>query len=227
MPSIGSYIHHTRFNPRLHAGGDFRASSNIRALGLMFQSTPPRRRRQNADELPLEFTTCFNPRLHAGGDLRNSISFGLNSITFQSTPPRRRRLDVSAPATTMTKFQSTPPRRRRQQQHHHERNLQLVSIHASTQEATTITDHTITADTGFNPRLHAGGDYLGRYLGRYFSVSIHASTQEATTCNMLTCELLTWFQSTPPRRRRQKRSQRTRRIRKSFNPRLHAGGDLA
>ena len=58
-----------------------------------------------------QFLSCFNPRLHAGGD---------------ATP---------GTAPHSCKFQSTPPRRRRRNARTYRDNL-LVSIHASTQEAT-------------------------------------------------------------------------------------------
>ena len=38
-----------------------------------------------------------------------------------------------------------------------------------------------TLDTGFNPRLHAGGDIRYGALFKQNGVSIHASTQEATS----------------------------------------------
>jgi len=78
-----------------------------------------------------------------------------------------------------------------------------VSIHASTQEATSLQPRSRARTSRFNPRLHAGGDLqqLGyglngmvfqstpprrrrlRVLGMvliFITVSIHASTQEAT-----------------------------------------------
>ena len=57
-------------------------------------------------------------------------------------------------------------------------------------------------------------------------VSIHASTQEATFFVPAFLASAMLFQSTPPRRRRL--AVATRRLEmKSFNPRLHAGGDVS
>ena len=55
----------------------------------------------------------------------------------------------------------------------------LVSIHASTREAT-LQNWEFWADSGFNPRLHEGGDYPFDAQAVRSGVSIHASTREAT-----------------------------------------------
>ena len=99
------------FNPRLREGGDKYGSSLIicvriisihasakEATGiftklherLKFQSTPPRRRRQQSTENRKE------------------------AQEFQSTPPRRRRHCLREYYYSGREFQSTPPRRRRQ-----------------------------------------------------------------------------------------------------------------
>ena len=99
------------FNPRLREGGDnalisccvddafsIHASAKeatIVFMGMMslniFQSTPPRRRRQGWSYIFL-YSGCF-----------------------QSTPPRRRRHDDTQIVSLSVDFQSTPPRRRRPQ----------------------------------------------------------------------------------------------------------------
>ncbi|HHV05626.1 MAG TPA: hypothetical protein GXX60_03770 [Anaerolineaceae bacterium] len=78
---------------------------------LMFQSTPPRGRRRLPNSPKID--NGFNPRLHAGGDTR-----------------------TTTPRTTTSKFQSTPPRGRRLGKLDNLANSNLVSIHASTREAT-------------------------------------------------------------------------------------------
>jgi len=98
---------------------------------------------------------------------------------FQSTPPRGRRLPVSTIRRAKLLFQSTPPRGRRQYKHLENIKYILVSIHASTREATTNVLKTLPTRR----------------------VSIHASTREATY-TMLDAIASEMFQSTPPRGRR-------------------------
>ncbi len=104
----------------------------------MFQSTPPRGRRPNANyELPLDYavsihastreatsafrrraswTMCFNPRLHEGGDPSNLYVYSSHA----------------------------------------------VSIHASTREATATAAAPAAHRPRFNPRLHEGGDCISQ-----------------------------------------------------------------
>ena len=124
-------------------------------------------------------------------------------------------------------FQSAPPRGRRRARRLRLLRPDIVSIRASTREATPEAVRLVNEEEGFNPRLHAGGDAyvviggIGQYVfqsapprgrrparsslrGSGHYVSIRASTREAT------CPFL---------------STRERSL--CFNPRLHAGGDLA
>ena len=76
------------FNPRLREGGDLSKDNLHLHHSLLFQSTPPRRRRLQIPGAHIAFVD-FNPRLREGGDIKKvntSVSF-----KFQSTPPRRRR----------------------------------------------------------------------------------------------------------------------------------------
>ena len=85
--------------------------ANICNMAIIFQSTPPRRRRH---DLALETRNgcVFNPRLREGGDTLSLIPYQVENI-FQSTPPRRRRVALF---TGLTAFP--------------------FSIHASAKEAT-------------------------------------------------------------------------------------------
>ena len=78
---------------------------------VLFQSTPPRRRRHQKSAGHLN-RSDFNPRLREGGD-KTSIRNSENEIYFN--PRLREGGDIlpviAAPLTG--KFQSTPPRRRR------------------------------------------------------------------------------------------------------------------
>ncbi|HHV05628.1 MAG TPA: hypothetical protein GXX60_03785 [Anaerolineaceae bacterium] len=148
------------FNPRLHAGGDtirhgadMEEKVSIHAstreatlrhqqmlLETMFQSTPPRgRRRRNLDERAKG--TGFNPRLHAGGDTITGDQYK-GMAGFQSTPPRGRRLGETEHVAVGVVFQSTPPRGRRLRYSEEDLQARVVSIHASTREATVLVSGT-------------------------------------------------------------------------------------
>ena len=190
-------------------------------------------------------------------------------IFFQSTPPRRRRryttadvndnvfsIHASAKEATSFKLGVNVPCQ--------------FSIHASAKEATGILALFIMNHSFFNPRLREGGD--GRYVfvspfcvlvfnprlreggdedlqdvrKEIMTFSIHASAKEATLFARAK-QMAQVFQSTPPRRRRQRyftyrittdsfQSTPPRRRRRLlitawlskplyFNPRLREGGD--
>ena len=126
-------------------------------LKILFQSTPPRRRRLSFVLLLSNIYKYFNPRLREGGDsiLQGALS---SHLIFQSTPPRRRRRNIVSQVRILAIFQSTPPRRRRphkkksgvyhqkfqstpprRRRHEYKRNeiiTEKISIHASAKEAT-------------------------------------------------------------------------------------------
>jgi len=173
-------FHHRRcFNPRLHAGGDplFYTLQTLKTVSI-HASTREATQKAHVTTFNLR---GFNPRLHAGGDSARVYS-PLKISLFQSTPPRgRRRYGADG-----------------------EPCLKIVSIHASTREATLrlmretklqylfqstpprgrrrlSAFQSAICQACFNPRLHAGGDF--RSLRRQYPsmfVSIHASTREAT-----------------------------------------------
>ena len=147
------------FNPRLREGGDLSKDNLHLHHSLLFQSTPPRRRRlplvgayeylamisihASAKEATQRKSQTsrrnyFNPRLREGGDrLHTNIFAGINE--FQSTPPRRRRLGAKSLKAAKT-FNFNPRLREggdieRQSEIY---NI-LISIHASAKEATAVT----------------------------------------------------------------------------------------
>ncbi len=100
----------------------------------------------------------------------------------------------------------------------------VVSIHASTWEATDSKHLSKPQFYCFNPRLHMGGDIRMIVTIIIVNVSIHASTWEATPSGntskviiIVSIHASTW-EATP--RRRRSGSPRS-----CFNPRLHMGGD--
>ena len=171
------------FNPRLREGGDFSSLSSVDGetisihasakeatsmialdkLLSIFQSTPPRRRRQ--------WTDC----LYSSGQ------------RFQSTPPRRRRhfiplngestplisIHASAKeATTVSSFSGVTeyfnPRLREGGDKEYHRNN--------------------GGKKNFNPRLREGGDGIQRHNRLEESkISIHASAKEATDDTTTVC----------------------------------------
>ena len=100
----------------------------------LFQSTPPRRRRQGAYS-GFASLKDFNPRLREGGDLLHAKDIILQTIS------------IHASAKEATK------RHRGNGQGHDK-----ISIHASAKEATAVTDLAFAALCDFNPRLREGGD---------------------------------------------------------------------
>ncbi len=189
---------------------------------FVFQSTPPRGRRPEI--LQTIIFECVS--IHAS--------------TWEATSRLLRVVEIIAVSIHASTWEAT-------------KRLRLiikkyrVSIHASTWEATP-TSRPRHCHTGFNPRLHVGGDALRhKRVDGVTSVSIHASTWEATKKLF---GALDWsrFQSTPPRGRRPndtiagkiatlvsihastweatRISVLTSHNNACFNPRLHVGGDV-
>ncbi len=213
------------------------------SVTVEFQSTPPRGRRLRSATIPVSVVS-----IHASArEATTRSATPSRAATFQSTPPRGRRPDFPDAARRYLEFQSTPPRGRRPGRHRRGLRARAVSIHASAREATQPADAVVGARGGFqstpprgrrpswstrpsrsssrfNPRLRAGGDVAGRDgYQPPGDVSIHASAREATI-RTRECSAPWLFQSTPPRGRRRPGTSRACR-RRSFNPRLRAGGD--
>ncbi len=190
----------------------------------MFQSTPPHGRRLH-QLYRGQCHSCFNPRLHMGGDV------GFNTLPsvvkgFQSTPPHGRRPGCVATIKSFRPFQSTPPHGRRRIAHEalalflrfnprlhmggdglrcRPVGSRLVSIHASTWEATRVRDPAGSARiSGFQSTPPHGRRPVAKVTGLIGAL----------------------FQSTPPHGRRRAMFAATRSSSGGFNPRLHMGGDL-
>src|SRR4029077_16616930 len=177
-------------------GGRLSAKEKL-AIGVMFQSTPPRGGRprhracaasagrfnprppaggDTSTEKSASARGCFNPRPRAGGDTI-TVSPELAESLFQSTPPRGGRHEARGGISTAPKFQSTPPRGGRPCCSWWWPGRPLVSIHAPARGATGPGPTWRAARSRFNPRPRAGGDAQAAVTG-----SNKAS-----------------FQSTPPR----------------------------
>ena len=191
-----------RFNPRTHAGCDLRVSRFFMP-SRVFQSTHPRRVRRSAAAIPCSIC-CFNPRTHAGCDI-SSGWFPNRSRSFN--PRTHAGCDAcwAAGRYACIGFQSTHPRRVRPARRVGRIAANRVSIHAPTQGATPPSGRSSGSGMSFqstHPRR------VRRYGAEIASlkadVSIHAPTQGATRV------VQSPFFASP-----------------SFNPRTHAGCDVA
>ena len=122
------------FNPRAHAGRDFRF------------------------ELHVCVHESFNPRAHAGrdhqrGPLGQVVGVSIHAPTRGATPLGIRIAASSAP------FQSTRPRGARRKSCRRWSMDITVSIHAPTRGATIRCMRLVRGISSFNPRAHAGRDF--------------------------------------------------------------------
>ena len=142
---------------------------------------------------------CFNPRTHAGCDGFYGPSRWLY-IAFQSTHPRRVRRDGG------DRYYDSSD----------------VSIHAPTQGATNGFSGHLASSLSFNPRTHAGCDFLVRLEHRaarvVFNPRTHAGATSARRPKARSdVSIHAPTQGATPRRRP------CRRCPARFNPRTHAG----
>ena len=145
---------------------------------MLFQSTPPRRRR-----LVLLFyildTLYFNPRLREGGDSKHKVNVSLYSISIHASAKEATigsneeyaayviSIHASAKEATLNAAEVTATER--------------ISIHASAKEATPAEVYNCRCTQNFNPRLREGGDPDSLMMVTFcFPISIHASAKEAT-----------------------------------------------
>ena len=163
----------------------------------------------------------FNPRTHAGCDTSNILHF----LNYQSFNPRTHAgCDTKKESCAKLRLCFNPRTHAGCDKKFPDGFHQIiVSIHAPTQGATQLPLQVLQDIVRFNPRTHAGCDDEGRWFNsdkwfqsthprrvrrfghevhQFFHVSIHAPTQGATRPAL--SRLL---------------------LRKSFNPRTHAGCD--
>ena len=144
-----------RFNPRAHAGRD----SLLSCMAQQQYSFNPRAHAGRDECLQVWGDThwSFNPRAHAGRDLQGDVET-YAPVAFQSTRPRGAR---------QGRLATTPADN-------------LVSIHAPTRGATISYKTKASLAFCFNPRAHAGRDFVLLCFVRVVRVSIHAPTRGAT-----------------------------------------------
>ena len=169
------HLSYLDFNPRLREGGDFAVLLPLRCP-IIFQSTPPRRRRRLENQSE-QIELYFNPRLREGGDTEKIRRYLHLMISIHASAKEATNLKIGTDGKF--EFQSTPPRRRRQYVSPVEKHGLLISIHASAKEATYI------FDAKWNPAKFQSTPPRRRRL----------IPDEYMTCTVS-------FQSTPPRRRR-------------------------
>ena len=123
------------FNPRLREGGDLQPH-HYKPSHHIFQSTPPRGRRQRRICLRL-YRSNFNPRLREGGDIRSQGSF----MIFSNFNPRLREGGDRYSHTLRHLLIHFNPRLREggdHQKHFVKFYAEGISIHASAREATAL-----------------------------------------------------------------------------------------
>ena len=108
---------------------------------------------------------------------------GINGhiVQFQSTHPRGVRQEVRYASETEMSVSIHAPTRGATVREYHDEHEEVVSIHAPTRGATEISMDALNIAQSFNPRTHAGCDYIKYKISTLFKVSIHAPTRGATT----------------------------------------------
>ena len=188
-----------------------------------FQSTLPRRERQERNRQGKVFVFCFNPRSHEGSDGTISRFHGC----WKSFNPRSHE-GSDETFTTSTKIDGVSihaPTKGATLLSAARSMLSAVSIHAPTKGATCPISPlsipiavSIHAPTKGATRLHCfrllcrfcvsihaptkGATLEMALIPSWFRVSIHAPTKGATSCTSMGSRFYQWFQSTLPRRER-------------------------
>ena len=186
------------FNPRPREGGDSIIQQKT-TFWPLFQSTPPRRGRRDAENGTLDGQR-FNPRPREGGDLWTRKRRGGGRVSIHA--PAKGATHAILFLIDHGAFQSTPPRRGRLAASEILHIFLAVSIHAPAKGATSAPPGSISCS----------------------HVSIHAPAKGATGSASPDPSPSTSFQSTPPRRGRRGCRDRSSEIR-CFNPRPREGGD--
>ena len=198
---IACFCQFKEFPISIHASArEATSKPGVFSARFIFQSTPPRGRRQAGYVLPKDATEIS---IHASAREATSASFGLFPFTeFQSTPPRGRRLKLPFIEIETNKISIHASAREATLPSADNGWLHDISIHASAREATDVLWAEISKWMNFNPRLREGGDNNPAFKD----------------------ELIWTFQSTPPRGRRPDNKE-LKITDRNFNPRLREGGD--
>ena len=257
------------FNPRTHAGCDWRRDICPRFAGRVSIHAPTRGA-TSFGATKIDSHTCFNPRTHAGCDTYTAsptpeissfnprthagcdIGYG-SLITIRASfnprthagcdlrPPRSYRPahGVSIHAPTRGATHTEPGKKFRRSRFNPRTHagcdigygslitIRPVSIHAPTRGATLLASPLLWRSGSFNPRTHAGCDNAIASLVPLTAVSIHAPTRGATKIFEICSAVLSEFQSTHPRGVRRPRLLKHQQVTICFNPRTHAGCDIA
>ena len=189
-----------RFNPRPRAGGDPQAPSGIPRACCF--NPRPRAGGDGVASAPAATSSGFNPRPRAGGDLRALEHPCLLPVSIHA--PARGATPLREDAGMMSMFQSTPPRGGRLEAE--VRGDDGVGFNPRPRAGGDPGSHEPAAGLiGFNPRPRAGGDITPTTASPANAVSIHAPARGATGIIERYPERC-WFQSTPPRGGRRRRS---------------------
>ena len=201
MPFFPFFNNNTDFNPLRREGGDSVEYLNAYLLQI-FQSTPPRGRRQYSRLLLAHGKHDFNPLRREGGDAKHWSS---TSISVDFNPLRREGGDyelglvtsmddisIHSAARAETLFGGTA------------RQKGNISIHSAARAETAILDCHVCIDAHFNPLRREGGDNLifcSYMQHRDFNpLRREGGDRFLNFCGNINLQ----FQSTPPRGRRRK-----------------------
>ena len=122
----------------------------------------------------------FNPRSHERSDLSVLSCLFLFRL-FQSTLPREERLTGFSYFISLPYFNPRSHERSDPCPHQVYHRTNLISIHAPTRGATTVTCSVQCSVYNFNPRSHERSDFKGyEFSANSYSISIHAPTRGAT-----------------------------------------------
>ena len=143
------------FNPRLREGGDCYCAIIFRH-NFLFQSTPPRRRRQASERNPCE-RKLFNPRLREGGDF-DPLALQIVTLFFSIHASAKEATLSNCVSACCAAFSIHASAKEATEKYFSSFFLLPFSIHASAKEATKQVAGIDTVCVFFNPRLREGGD---------------------------------------------------------------------
>ena len=211
-----------------------------------FQSTRPHGARHRSLRRTWMRRSSFNPRARTGRDISTRkglggalvsihapargatalVIVGIALVMFQSTRPHGARRAGPPLEDSMDSFNPRARTGRDTSNPREHNKTGNVSIHAPARGATCSPLAAALARSSFNPRARTGRDIKASQAAvRSLTVSIHAPARGATK-HCRTCNSAGMVSIHAPARGATRRSQRTRRPRRRFNPRARTGRDI-
>ena len=169
----------------------------------LFQSTLPRRERPNANLTLFFLLFYFNPHSHEGSDDTGKYNHNV-VLKFQSTLPRRERLLVTEYKFARNGISIHTPTKGATPNGSLSLLVTPISIHTPTKGATLLPDQTDQSKISIHTPTK-GATIKIRKKDAETRISIHTPTKGATSVTYLFYTYFCEFQSTLPRRERQRR----------------------